>query len=179
MATTNILVQPPPKHSMSVYLNVSAGTNQRVQSLGSYSGYYPSISSVTESYNVIAQGQGWQGTKTGALFINTDTELVFTGVKAITGDTITMTIRRMLFIDQELDSWALINNTNQQATVFLCASTPVPYNVQPIGASVVSVNGNFPDLNGNVTVNTGVMTVDNTLPDANGNINTDESTFAP
>lgn len=173
---TSSLVAPPPKHSLNVSIAVAAGLAQSTRALGTYTGYYPSIVSTTELYIDLQPAAAWLGTEAGALFVNTNQPLSFVGTKP-DNTTVTLTINRMMFLDQTFKSWSLANDTNNTATVFLSSSTPAlsTGTLQP--APVRSVNGNFPDAQGNVQVDTGVMTVDNVQPDAQGNVNTDEQTY--
>lgn len=173
---TSALVAPPPKHSLSVSISVSAGKAQSQRSLGMYTGYYPSVISTTELYLDLQPGISWEGSVTGALFINSDQPLELVAVKD-DGVQMTVNMNRMLFLDEPLKSWTLVNNTNNDATVFISASVPAQTagSLQP--GAVRSVNGQTPDANGNIQVDTGVMTIDHVQPDAAGNINTDEQNY--
>lgn len=173
---TSSLVAPPPKHSLSVSISVYAGIAQSTRSLGLYSGYYPSVVSTTEMYLELVPAATWAGSASDALFINTDQPLSFLGTKA-DNTTVSFQITRMLFLDQPFKSWSISNMANTTATVFVASSTPSNFAGTPVEAPVLSVNGNYPDASGNVTVNTGVMTINDDVPDASGNINTDEKTY--
>lgn len=172
----NSLVAPPPKHSMSVSVNVSAGFAQSTRSLGMYTAYYPSITATTELYTELQPGSQWNGSASGAVFVSTNKPLTFVG-QIDPSTTASCTVNRMFFSDQAYTSWTLLNSTNDVATVFISSVATVASSGSQTPSAIKSVNNQFPDANGNVTVNTGVMTVDGVVPDSSGNVDTDETNY--
>lgn len=173
------LVAPPPRHSLAVSINVGAGMRQMVRSLGTYNGYYPSVSAATENYVELGTGQTWVGASMSAIMVNTNRPVQFLGTR-LNDTTFTITVNSMLFLDQPLKGWEVQNNSVGTANLFIASVAPQPQASSGIvPQAIVSVNGQLPDANGNVQIDTGVMTVGGDSPDASGNIELDEKTYNP
>ncbi len=170
MATTcDPLVASPDRHALMMRVDVGAATAQIRRNIGLFSANYDSAKAVTNSYMELLPGESVTGPKTNALFIKTSGQITFAAVRPSPQTPLTYSVSKLHFLDYPVDSFTITNATSSTIRLQLAYAAPVPGQTDtPIQSPVLTVNGNAPDADGNVTVDTGVMTVNSIAPGTQG-----------